>query len=296
MIGATACSEARLAIHTAKAIAGTNDDAVEPHYKIGTPYKIKGKWYYPRVQPDYREEGTASWYGPTFHGKQTANGEVFDRYGMTAAHRTLPMPTLVRVTNLDNGRSIALRVNDRGPFVDNRIIDVSESAATALGFRSSGLANVRVEVITLEEAENIANETPSGQQTASQPPKGTFVAKPVEISAEEKNGVVAVPVSNVKAVTLDPPAQTQADHAGKLSNGPEIQVGAFQDETNARQLGTLVAAHGPVKITSVKVHERDYWRVRLGPFENQIAAQNALDGLRADGYAHAQIIRGKRNR
>ncbi len=90
-------------------------------YKIGSPYKIAGTWYYPKEDPDYRETGIASWYGPGFNGRVTANGEVYNQDDLTAAHRTLPMPSIVRVTNLDNGRSIKVRINDRGPFARSRI-------------------------------------------------------------------------------------------------------------------------------------------------------------------------------
>ena len=117
-------------------------------YKIGQPYQIEGTWYYPREQPDYDETGIASWYGPTFYGQHTANGEIFDASALTAAHRTLPMPVNVRVTNLENGRSIVLRVNDRGPFSRGRIIDVSEQAAKLLGFYGKGTAHVRVTFVS----------------------------------------------------------------------------------------------------------------------------------------------------
>src|SRR6185312_17131686 len=92
-------------------------------YKVGNPYQIDGTWYYPKEQPDYDETGIASWYGPTFYGHRTANGEIYNAGDLTAAHRTLPMPVNVRVTNLDNGRSTVLRVNDRGPYAKGRIID-----------------------------------------------------------------------------------------------------------------------------------------------------------------------------
>lgn len=115
-----------------------------PHYKVGSPYTIKGRTYKPRVDRDYDEVGVASWYGDAFHRKLTANGEIFDKNLLSAAHKTLPLPTIVEVENLENGRRIELRVNDRGPFVDNRIIDLSEAAARALGFDGQGLAKVRV--------------------------------------------------------------------------------------------------------------------------------------------------------
>lgn len=116
-------------------------------YKVGRPYQVNGVWYYPAEDPGYDRVGMASWYGHAFHGRRTANGEVFNKHRMTAAHPTLPMPVLVRVTNLNNGRSLVLRVNDRGPFVAGRIIDVSQGAAEALGFRQAGVARVRVQFV-----------------------------------------------------------------------------------------------------------------------------------------------------
>jgi rare lipoprotein A (peptidoglycan hydrolase) len=114
------------------------------HQKVGKTYTIMGRSYTPRHDPDYNETGEASWYGPQFHGKPTANGEIFDKNAMTAAHKTLPLNSLVRVTNLDNGRAITVRLNDRGPFIGERMIDLSEAAATVLGYTHDGIANVRV--------------------------------------------------------------------------------------------------------------------------------------------------------
>ena len=119
-------------------------------YKVGQPYEIDGIQYFPREDFSYSETGIASWYGPGFHGKRTANGESFDSGELTAAHRTLPMPSLVRVTNLDNGKSVVVRVNDRGPFANNRIIDLSQRAAELLDFASQGTAKVRVDMMAIE--------------------------------------------------------------------------------------------------------------------------------------------------
>lgn len=121
--------------------------------KIGKPYQIRGRWYRPEDDHDYRETGTASWYGPNFHGKPTANGERFDQNALTAAHRTLPMPSWVTVENLDNGREVMVRVNDRGPFAHNRIIDVSRRAAQLLGMEGAGVARVRVTRVYPDDTE-----------------------------------------------------------------------------------------------------------------------------------------------
>jgi rare lipoprotein A len=116
-------------------------------YKVGNPYTINGRVYFPEHNPSYRSEGIASWYGRDFHGRRTANGEVYDMNAISAAHPTMPMPSYARVTNLENGRSIVVRVNDRGPYAHNRVIDLSMGAARALGTYGSGLARVRVEYV-----------------------------------------------------------------------------------------------------------------------------------------------------
>lgn len=156
----TACAETKFVTHLGKVWGGdpyASQSQVNPNipYKVGKPYQIDGRWYYPQENWTYVEEGLASWYGDEFQGRPTANGETFDKYSMTAAHRTLPMPSLVRVTNLDNNRMAILRVNDRGPFRKERIIDVSHEAARVLGFDLQGTARVRVELLS-EESKRLA--------------------------------------------------------------------------------------------------------------------------------------------
>lgn len=130
--------------------AGPAKDDGRGTYKIGRTYTVMGQTYTPHEDPDYHEEGQASWYGPGFHGKRTANGEVYDQTDRTAAHRTLPMPSVVLVTNLDNGRSTIVRVNDRGPFARDRVIDLSRAAADDLDMFMNGVANVRVDILRRE--------------------------------------------------------------------------------------------------------------------------------------------------
>ena len=157
-----ACAELNLVNHISKKVINTTkneedntiykkEKEIIPYYKVGNPYSINGIQYIPKEDPDYFEEGIASWYGPKFDGKLTANGEIFDQYAVTAAHRTLPIPSLVKVTNLENNRSIVLRINDRGPFVGDRIIDLSYKSAQLLGIIQKGTGKVRVEVIDYGE-------------------------------------------------------------------------------------------------------------------------------------------------
>lgn len=140
------CAEAQLGAHVVKSIGGTGATGGGV-YKVGNPYKIDGVWYYPAEDERYDHEGIASWYGPNFHGKPTANGEVFDQNLITAAHPTLPMPVYARVTNMENGRSIVVRINDRGPFVANREIDLSRRSAELLGYLDKGTTRVRVQYL-----------------------------------------------------------------------------------------------------------------------------------------------------
>ena len=119
-------------------------------YKIGLPYEVNGKKYTPKKVTSYKETGIASWYGEDFHNKKTANGDTFDMNAMTAAHKTLPLPSVIKVTNLENGKSAKLLVNDRGPFVNDRLIDVSKKAAIVLGFKEKGTTKVKIEFLKAE--------------------------------------------------------------------------------------------------------------------------------------------------
>ena len=161
------------------------------YYKVGAPYQVEGVWYYPGSDYSYDETGIASWYGSDFHGKFTANGEVYNMNDLTAAHPTLPLPSIVRVTNLDNGRSIVVRVNDRGPYLRGRIIDLSRRAAQLVGMIGTGTAKVRVQILPDESRQAVLlaqqGEIPSAERIAS-----------------------AVPTEKVTAETLVPPPGVQA--------------------------------------------------------------------------------------
>ncbi|GGD89071.1 hypothetical protein GCM10011390_04780 [Aureimonas endophytica] len=115
--------------------------------QLGRPYKVKGKWYYPKEQPGYVQVGNASWYGSSFHGRLTANGEVYDMFGLSGAHPTFPLPSYARVTNMETGANVVVRINDRGPYVADRMMDLSSKAADMLGYKSTGLGRIKVEYI-----------------------------------------------------------------------------------------------------------------------------------------------------
>lgn len=142
----SACAETEFLAHMTKQLP----DSEVTTFKVGNPYKISGRTYYPKESYTHSETGIASWYGPNFHAKRTANGETYDMYDLTAAHRTLQIPSIVKVTNLENGRSIKVRINDRGPFARDRVIDMSKRGAELLGYINQGTARVRIEVLPVE--------------------------------------------------------------------------------------------------------------------------------------------------
>ena len=303
-----ACAETEFAVHAAKTLAGLDDDVTpgQGRFKLGSPYEVRDVWYYPAVDPFYDETGIASWYGDPFHGRATANGEIYDMNALTAAHKTLPLPTLVRVTNLENGRSIVVRVNDRGPFVHGRIIDMSRRGAQLLSFDMAGTAKVRVTVLAPEEQE------PEARQAMLEKMAGQVVVAEAEpdtrtdVAASGDEPVVgAVPSGAVTVVVLDAPETTETlvgaleppsifvpDPMVVPGEVPRmyVQAGAFSNSNNARLLEAQIASVGPIQVTEVMVDERLFFRVRLGPYDDLGQADAALERLIELGHPQARLI------
>ncbi len=272
-------------------------------YKVGQPYQIGETWYYPREQPDYDETGIASWYGPTFYGKRTADGEIFTADSLSAAHRTLPMPVNVRVTDLENGRSMVLRVNDRGPFAKGRIIDVSERAAKLLGFYDKGTARVRVTYLGRADLPNGApqpDETPPAIANAlPAKPAGTVQTA----SLAPVPGVAVAPEHDpAPAPAAVPRVQTASAAPGDAVTGRVtitevletthlyVQAGAFETMRNAERLRARLSGAGELNISSIDRNGQRLYRVRMGPFDDVKAADAALARISAAGGTDAQIV------
>lgn len=241
-----------------KDVSNIPDATPMPHYGPvkASPYVVLGKKYYPMQSAhSYRETGTASWYGTKFHGLKTANGETYDLYGMTAAHKTLPLPSYVKVTNLDNGKTVTLRVNDRGPFYSDRIIDLSFAAAKKLGYAEKGVARVKVEGINPEQW-----WAARGQKA---PVMGSYrAAEPVQPSVVE---VYVPPVQQHAGAVLPVEVNPQVE-----SKGMYLQVGAFANPDAAQllsdKLSRLTAVN--VRISSVVRDQQVLHRVRIGPLRD----------------------------
>jgi rare lipoprotein A len=266
-------------------------------YKVGQPYQVDNVWYYPREQPDYDETGIASWYGPTFYGHHTANGEMYDGNQLTAAHKTLPMPVNVRVTNLDNGKSLIVRVNDRGPYARGRIIDLSKRAAELLDVVQTGTARVRVTYLSRSDI----NGGPPPPET---PPAIANALPAAPIAKVDTAGLGIVPGAAVEAPgrtaqlpTAPIPAQMFADSqpTGQVTRVPVpavthlyVQLGAFSKMENAKAL--LGKVGGDLRISTLQRGGQTLYRVRSAPLNSVQDADAALARLNGAGANDAHIV------
>ena len=268
------CSETTFLINSAKRIGSWGDG---PIYKVGNPYKINGKWYYPAVDYQYDEVGIASWYGPGFHGKTTANGEVFDQNKISAAHRTLPMPSVVKVTNLENGLVLEkVRINDRGPFARNRIIDLSKKAADELGFIKNGVAKVRVEILEDESRKYVSTDQ-----------KNNYVAEAAEVTEISKKNLLSS--SELKEKVVEKKTEESLENSILTNKELLIQVGAFTDHRNAKTL-TEKLSEFKAYINRVFINNKYLYRVRIGPIYNLDLANDMKRKLFELGYTSSHLV------
>ena len=236
-----------------------------PHYEPyrewnSRPYTVLGKRYFPlSTGKGYQKQGIASWYGQKFHGHLTSNGETYDMYGMTAAHKTLPLPSFVRVTNQLNGKSVIVRINDRGPFHDDRIIDLSFAAAKKLDYLDTGTAPVLLEVIHFDADNNV---------TVGNQPTVTY--------------------SEYAGISVPSPQPDIPEPQSKQNSGVFIQVAALSDESRISAISTELTERFQVP-TSTDV-TNNIIRLRLGPIDNNHLADLLLNELRDNGFPGAFTV------
>ena len=230
------------------------------HSRTNRPYKALGETYRPMAsyQP-YKKSGVASWYGKRFHGKKTSNGETYDMYSMTAAHTILPLPSYAKVTNPANGRSVIVRVNDRGPFKHSRIIDLSYAAAYKLGYTNKGSTLVEVEAIDPDKADSYADNNTDSQVEAT--PVTTVEPSPS-----------TAPVEQTKVTSNDDI---------QLETGFFVQAGAFKNEVNADNLINKLQALDIDQNSGInKVYNNGLHRLKIGPFETKLGADKTAADIR----------------
>jgi len=231
-------------------------------YKIGNPYKLDNTWYYPKADETYAEEGFASWYGSDFHAIKTANNETFDKDSVSAGHRTLPMPSIVRVTNLENDKTIYVRINDRGPFFADRIIDLSEKSSWLLGIKKEGTAKVRVEFAkeqTDRMFEDDSHESYNRNDLKKAFPKNEFVG--VAPKKEDLGDLIYF-----------------------------VQLGALSNQKDASALlAKIRKKYGAGEVSVFESDIKKYYRVRLGPFNKLSEADKKLQKVKIE-YNKAIIV------
>ena len=301
------CASAELAVdlfkkHKRQTESGKQSKVVaKPHYKIGNPYQEFGVWYYPKRDLTYDETGLASWYGEetAILGRPTANGEVFDPNIATAAHKTLPMPSVVRVTNLDNGRSLVVRLNDRGPFAPGRIIDLSHEGARLLGFVEQGIAKVRVQILAEQSLrlENLAKRgefpslTANGQGAM---PEMTPAIKPaVSLTAKSSKPKSKVAVNQPSQSALELLSQSrvgQVISVAPVATKIWVQIGAFGSQERANDVFSKVGSVGSGGVSMVNRLGKRLYRVRLGPVDEVAMADSMLQKVFNIGFTGARIV------
>lgn len=292
------CSEVKLALHVVKRLNLETQEteplppsAEEDGYKLGEPYQIDHVWYFPSNDSNYNRTGIASWYGHPFHGRPTANGERYDMNDVTAAHPTLPLPSRVRVTNLENGRQLVLRVNDRGPFIDGRVIDVSRRAAQLLGFYRKGLAEVRVEYLGLDHLEPDVpwpTDSPKIMFVEGTPP---VAAKPDQPEASAA-GVVLPPIKPIRTAAVRPPrAEDKGGATGDgRSRGLLVEAAVLEGRDAADRLGASMRSLGAVAVEPERRGGRMVYAVRIGPVDSDDEAATILAQLSRAGLTGSHII------
>lgn len=307
----TGCAETEFASHLWKRNSkdiqtAHNVPGQQGTFKVGQPYQITGKWYTPRESYSYDETGIASWYGDQFHGKKTANGEYFNKNALTAAHPTLQLPSLVRVTNLETGRSAVLRVNDRGPFSKSRLIDVSHQSANVLGFEKQGTARVRVQVLDRESrilAEAARQGHPPHIQMAMAFRRPTDADNLGNVEVANLGNAPLPPVSNPRVTSdaLPAPIQVTQNDLDDLNKqlfkkfpvSPTniyVQVGAFSNASNAHALRQKLGSIGRVNVFETTVNGQIFHRVRLGPVADVPQADALLRRTLNAGFSGARIV------
>lgn len=262
-------------------------------YKVGNPYTVLGQSYTPREDYSYSETGMASWYGDDFHNKRTANGETYNMRAITAAHRTLPLPSIVKVTNLENGRSIIARVNDRGPYVKNRIIDVSEKGAELLGYKNKGIAKVKVEILAAESKalkEAMLSKDNQSKTYAAAMQNKTPVSAPVRTASVQS---AQQPYKAEISVAAPAAVSTAARSIAPVESGTFfVQVGAFSDYQKAKEMASTMERFGRVSIYEAYLSKDGVYRVRLGAYRSRDEALQILDRVLDYGHADVTIVQG----
>ena len=255
-----------------------------PIYKIGNKYEVKGKFYFPKKDMLYSKTGIASWYGPKFHGKLTANGEIYNQNELTAAHKTLPLPSAVKVTNLKNSKSLNLRINDRGPFVNDRIIDLSSKAADLLGLKKQGTGLVKVTILQeqTKALEKLAKKGLFPELRDLPKPDTPTINKPQK-SIVKIEGINKAYIKKNKKIDYD---------LKNLKSNYKIfiKLGSFSTLKSANLMKEKLNYIKNIKIYNVMINNKNIFQVKSGPYVIVNKVDRVLSLLTSKGMQGAKII------
>ncbi len=299
----SSCTSVELAANLGKKVLLKKDQLGKSKsiYKIGNPYVVNGKQYYPRKNLNYDEKGIASWYGPKFHGKLTANGEIFNQYELTAAHKTLPIPSAVKVTNLKNNKSLIVRINDRGPFVNDRIIDLSYQSAKELNLLESGTGFVRVQLLRSESIllENLAKKGQFPEineiKKKTTPPINKVSYSNVSI---KKIGVTNKSNSNeekfeknkIETYIQEAKNRVQALKINGKTYKIWIQIASFSNKKSANILKSKFNSIKNINVKKATFKGKSFYRVRVGPFNKINETKEIYNFLIKSGMEGTKIF------
>jgi rare lipoprotein A len=255
----------------------------EPLSPYGNPdsYVVDGKRYYTlRTAQGFAERGIASWYGNPFHGRKTSSGELYDMYRMTAAHKQLPLPTYVQVRNLDNGRTATVKVNDRGPFKDNRVIDLSYAAALKLGVVAKGTAFVEIRAVD------------ANGEVSSAPPRPTPTPAPAPAAVSKPAPAIIAGAPAPLKPARAPPGVAPSPAPAANQSGMYLQVGAYAERRNAEKVSEQVAhvVTTGVEIREIKSNNKVFYRVQIGPLTSTEVADQVVAALEKLGITQHYFI------
>ncbi|MBR6412127.1 MAG: septal ring lytic transglycosylase RlpA family protein [Alphaproteobacteria bacterium] len=276
-----------------------DDISEQSVYYVGAPYRIKGVLYTPKEDMNYSEKGVATWYSRDSQNRLTTNGEIFDDEKMTAAHKTLPLPSLVRITNLENGNTAIVRVNDRGPAVNNRLIDVSRKTAEALEMPETGTTLVQVDILPDE-----SRRLKEGLEEYKDPNKDEILEKRIPVGSSEPiykpddtapapiyNGAAKVeeaelePIAEIEKPIQKPQPVVQAKPVPAATGNWRIQAGVFGKSSNADKAVSRLGEFAPVSTAQ----SGNFTTVYVGPFKNEAEARAVLNKVKSAGYSDAWI-------
>jgi rare lipoprotein A len=267
-------------------------------YKVGRPYRVAGRWYHPRENPNYDRTGTASWYGTAFHGRRTSNGEIYDMHAVTAGHPTLPMPSYAWVTNLQNGRTVLVRINDRGPYVRDRLIDLSYRAAHILGFSQRGLARVRVRYAgraplngdDSAERRHLAAQSWYGGRRAGESDTASITTGSVNTKRVRTVDYAASPPPPEPTWSVDRYRRGELEstkQAESILTKPPVdtyvRVGPFATQAEAERLRHMLGGTDASLVEAAGSRSEPAYRLRLGPYDDRDAA-GAMARIIAAGF------------